>query len=78
LNRPLKLLFTEELRDGIKEFLNPQNYEETFYMAHKSGYLLKIKRKSQNYNSMETGMASIITLSLQLSPNTCFFVLGKN
>ena len=78
LNRPLKLLFTEELKEGIKDFLCPSNQEETFYMTHKSGYLVKMKRRSQNYNSMETGMASIITLSIQVTPNNCFFALDRN
>ena len=72
------MLFTEELKEGIKDFLCPSNQEETFYMTHKSGYLVKMKRRSQNYNSMETGMASIITLNIQVTPNNCFFALDKN
>jgi hypothetical protein len=78
LNRPLKLLFIEELKEGIKDFLSPSTQEESFYMTHKSGYLVKMRRRSQNYNSMETGMASIITLSLQITPNHCYFALDSS
>jgi PAS domain S-box-containing protein len=78
LNRPLKLLFTEELKEGIKDFLTPASQEESFYMTHKSGYLVKMKRRSQNYNSMETGMASIITLSVQVAPNHCYFAVDRS
>jgi PAS domain-containing protein len=27
LNRPLKLLFTDELKDGLKDFLTPSSHE---------------------------------------------------
>lgn len=47
-------------------------------MSHKSGYLLKIKRKSRNFNSMETGMAAIITINIEVTSNNCFFVLGND
>jgi len=47
-------------------------------MTHKSGYLLKLKAKNQNYNSMETGMAAICTFSPDLAPNSCFFIANKH
>jgi hypothetical protein len=47
-------------------------------MVHKSGYLIKMKRKCQNYNSMETGLASIITMNVQLLPNHCQLIIDKN
>ena len=78
MNRPLKLLFTEELKDVIKGFLSPANNEEHFFMTHKSGYLVKMKRRCQNYNSMETGMASIIALNIQIAPNQCYFALDSS
>jgi hypothetical protein len=46
-------------------------------MAHKSGYLLKIKHRSQKYNSMETGMATVIHLDSHLVANTCFLLYAK-
>ena len=44
-------------------------------MTHKSGYLVKMSRRAQNYNSMETGMASVITLNAVVAPNHCYFAL---
>ena len=36
--------------------------------------MIKIARKIQNYNSMETGLTLILTLQLTLPPYTTFFL----
>lgn len=46
------MLFVDELTNAVKEFLSPCDNQQTFYLVHKSGYVLKIKRRAQNYNSM--------------------------
>lgn len=46
-------------------------------MSHKNSYLLKIKRKIQTYNSMDTGMTSICTLNNQVNLNSCFIIFNK-
>jgi len=77
-NHSLKMVFGE-LDQQIKAFLSQSSQEETFAMTHKSGYMLKIKRTSQNYNSMDTGMASIISLMPVVADHTCsFFVSLEN
>jgi hypothetical protein len=44
-------------------------------MTLKSGYLVQMSRRAQDYNSMETGMASVITLSAKVAPNHCYFAV---
>jgi hypothetical protein len=46
------VLFLSELQEEITTFLSPFNFNQTFYLVHKTGYILKIKRQAQNYNSM--------------------------
>ena len=47
-------------------------------MAHKSGYLVRASCRSQNYNSMNTGMATVITLTTHLTPDTCYLAVAKD
>ena len=61
----------------MRLFLNPKIREDTFFMSHKNTYLLKISRKIQTYNSMNTGMTSICTLSNDISLNNCFILFNK-
>ncbi len=56
-------MFCEDLKEQIKSFLNPKFRDEVFFMSHKNTYLLKISRKIQTYNSMDTGMTTICTLN---------------
>lgn len=46
-------------------------------MSHKSEYLLKIKLRCQKYNSMETGMATVIHMETDIISNCCHLVYGK-
>ena len=46
-------------------------------MAHKSGYLLNIQVKSHNYNSMETGMATIIHMTNKALEGACSMIVDK-
>lgn len=77
MNHSIKFILPEDLGDDVKQFLSKNHIEETYFMAHKSGYLIKTNCKSQSYNSMNTGMATVISLTSELSPDTCYFVLGK-
>ncbi len=65
------------MRGQIRDFLNPKIKEQIFFMSHKNSYLLKITRKVQTYNSMETGMTSICTLTNLISLNSCFILFNK-
>ena len=56
------MLLHEYLGADIEHLLNKNHLEETYFMVHKSGYLIKTKCRSQNYNSMDTGMATVISL----------------
>lgn len=47
-------------------------------MAHKSGYLVRTSCRSQNYNSMNTGMATVITINTHLAPDTCYLAFPKD
>jgi len=76
LNHKIKILLPQELGADIYNFLN-ESSEENCFMAHKSGYLLKIKLRAQKYNSMETGMATVIHLDSHLVSSTCFLLYGK-
>lgn len=66
-----------ELDQQMKSFVSQDNQDEVFAMTHKSGYMLKLKRSSQNYNSMDTGMASIITLTPLTIDHTCSFFIEQ-
>jgi len=44
-------------------------------MNHKSGYLLKIKKQSQNYNSISTGLTAILSLEIELTHYSGFFIV---
>lgn len=46
-------------------------------MTHKSGYMLKVKRTSQNYNSMDTGMASIISIASMPADYTASYFINN-
>jgi hypothetical protein len=35
---------------------------QPFLLCHKSGYLMRVGKQAQTYNSMETGMTAILTL----------------
>lgn len=47
-------------------------------MTHKSGYLVRVIKHSQNYNSMETGMTSILNIEVVLTPGICSLILDRN
>lgn len=64
-----------ELDQSLKSFLGHNNQEDTYAMTHKSGYMIKVKRASQNYNSMDTGMASIVSLTPIIADSTCNFFI---
>lgn len=66
------------MRDQLRDFLNPKIKDQIFFMSHKNSYLLKISRKVQTYNSMETGLTSICTLNNIISLNSCFIVFSKD
>lgn len=67
-----------ELDQYMKQFLDQDAQEETFAMIHKSGYMLKLNRSAQNYNSMDTGMAAIVTLTPLPQDFSCSFFLDKD
>ena len=64
-----------ELDQSLKSFLGHHNQEDIYAMKHKNGYMLKVKRSSQNYNSMDTGMAYIISLTPIIADYTCSFFI---
>jgi hypothetical protein len=76
-NQFLKNLFLDELKNEIKDFLGERTNGLEFYMTHKSGYLMRIVKYAQNYNSMETGMTAILNIELALTPGSCSLVLDK-
>lgn len=78
LNHSIRLLFPDQLGDYLKQFLTKNHLEETYLMAHKSGYLLPANCRSQSYNSMNTGMATVITLSIHLASDTCYLAIPKD
>lgn len=47
-------------------------------MTHKSGYLLRVAKHAQSYNSMQTGMTAILRIEPVLSPGICSLVLDRN
>ena len=51
-----------------------QDNNNYFYVAHSNGYFIKISRKLQHYNSMETGLSLVITIDYRFSLNSCFMV----
>lgn len=77
INHNLKMVFGE-LDKYIKQFLNQDAQQETFTMIHKSGYMLKLNRTAQNYNSMDTGMAAIVTLTPLPQDFSCSFFVDKD
>jgi hypothetical protein len=76
-NHSIRMLFGE-LGQDFQLFLGQSGEEEVFAMTHKSGYMIKVRRSSQNYNSMDTGMASIISLTPATAELTCSFFIGKD
>jgi hypothetical protein len=77
LNNSIKLLLPGELGHDAKQFLDQNHIAETYFVAHKSGYLLKVLVRSQNYNSMETGLATIIHMSCELLETTCLIAVDN-
>ena len=70
------MLFHEELRDEMGAFLS-QGEREEFFLSHRSGYAIRVKRQAQNYNSLETGMAAIISITQLLTPHNCFLLASQ-
>jgi PAS domain-containing protein len=77
LNKSVCLLLPGELGRDAKQFLDQNQTEETYFVTHKSGYLLKVLVRSQSYNSMETGLVTIIHLSCELLEDTCLIAVDN-
>lgn len=77
-SQALKGLFLDDLRYEFKDFLGEATNGRHYYLTHKSGYLIRVVKQTQLYNSIETGLTAIITLEPILTPNTCFFLIDHN
>jgi hypothetical protein len=78
LNNSLQVVLPKELGRDAQQFLAQKQIAETYLVTHKSGYLLKVLARSQNYNSMETGLATIIHMSCELLEATCLIAVDNN
>jgi hypothetical protein len=77
-SQSLKGLFLDDLRYELKDFLGEGSNARHFHLTHKSGYLTRVAKQTQRYNSIETGMTAILTLEPVLTPNACSFLLDHN
>ena len=78
VSQSLRNLFLDELKNEIKDFCGERTNGLEFYMTHKSGYLLRVLKHAQNYNSMQTGMTAILSIEVVLTPATCSLILDRN
>jgi hypothetical protein len=78
VNQSLRGLFLDDLRLQLKHFLADASNGQEFHLTHKSGYLTRVAKHAQTYNSMETGMTAILSLDLLLAPATCYVLLDRN
>ena len=51
--------------------------EQTYFMSHKSGYLQKLKSSAKSYNSMNIGMAAIVSLESHLEEAAFYLVINS-
>ena len=51
-----------------------QGSENNFFLGYSNGYCLKVQRKLQHYNSIETGLSLILNLDSRFTLNSCFMV----
>jgi hypothetical protein len=77
-SQPLKGLFLDDLRHELKDFLGEATNGRHYYLTHKSGYLMRVVKQTQRYNSIETGMTAILTLEPILTPNACSFLIDHH
>lgn len=78
VNQTVKILWPDELNSHIRSMLSPETDEEHFYLSHKSGYLIHLKKNTKNYNSMQNGLTALVNLVPQLSPLSCLLVIDRN
>jgi hypothetical protein len=49
-----------------------------FCLLHKNGYLIRLMKKSKNYNSMQNGLTALLTIIQEISPYSCNFIVDKS
>ena len=78
VSQHLSMLLPKELGKDLVSLFGQNVDKETYVMAHKSCYLLRIDLKSQTYNSMETGMAFVVHMSYNQLEKTGFIMMCKD
>ena len=79
LHQNIRNMLLEELRkpEELKELLGVSSNGQEFYLTHRNGYQLLMRKNSQIYNSMGTGITAILTLSYDPVPYQCHLIVDR-
>jgi hypothetical protein len=80
IGKEIKILFPDYLGTQIETFINPKFAKdggEVFFMGYSNGYAIRMSRRMQSYNSIETGLSLIITLEQKFVPSSGFILFSS-